>query len=522
MNDRSTDRFEAAKTLVEKLRDPRLYDHPVARIEVVETHLSWLLLTGSYAYKLKKPIALAFVDFSTLERRRRACEDELELNRRMAPTLYLSVVPIGGSPDAPRLECEPAIEYAVKMHQFPADARLDLRIAARAPEERQFTAFAARMAAFHAALPPESAATAGDVFDPASRFRANLGELANELPRTERNRLLPFEQWFESREAWLERTFHDRLAGGFVREGHGDLHLENLVVLDGEIVAFDALEFSRALRCNDVIDEVAFPVMDLLAHGRGDLGFVFLSRYLQITGDYGALPALPFYLVYRALVRAKVRAIRRKQTHSERRGTEIDYIATASDLTAPRSPRLLITRGLSGSGKTRLAERLIGKLRALSVRSDLERKRLFGLEERAESGADIGAGIYAPTATDRTYDILASCAEDGLQSGFDMIVDATFLARARRDRFRDLADLRGARLCILECTAPADTLRERVVERQKAGADASEATLDVLERQLETAEPLEADELRTSVRIDTAKPIDLDALAEQIEAIAPA
>ena len=283
-------------------------------MRLVETHVSWVFLTGRYAYKLKKPVKLPFVDFSTLALRRRYCREELRVNRRLAPELYLSVVPIGGPRNAPRIGRTPAFEYAVKMREFAAGARLDRKLAANRVPRGALAEFGARLARFHGGLPPVRGIAADEIGAAALR---NIDELANYLGPGGRRELALAARLDERRVARASGPRLRTRDSGAHRECHGDLHLQNLLWRDGKIMAFDALEFDRKLRDIDVISEVAFVAMDLRAHGRVDLSYEFVNRYLEVSGDYGGLDVLPFYLVYRALVRAKVAAIKRAQAASD-------------------------------------------------------------------------------------------------------------------------------------------------------------------------------------------------------------
>ena len=488
------------------LKNPACYDHDVDDIRLAETHISWVLLTGRYAYKIKKPVRLPFLDFSTLPRRLHFCCEELRLNRRLAPKIYLGVVPIGGSRSAPRVGKKPALEYAVKMRQFASDARLDQRLAANAVPRAAVTEFAARLARFHSRLPALDTDPTGQAARAAAR--ENVAALAQPVRR---RKLDTLRTWTDREGANLATVFARRTAAGAKRECHGDLHVENLLWHGGSIVAYDALEFDPALREIDVVSEVSFLAMDLIAHGRADLAYDFLNRYFEVSGDYGGIDVLRFYLVHRALVRAKVRAIKAAQAGHDVRADP--YIETAHDLCRPATPLLLITHGLSGSGKTTLTDELVGRLRALRVRSDLERKRLHGLAADARTGSGVGQGLYVADATRLTYERLARIADRALLHGFNAIVDASFLHRAERWEFRQVAAVNGARFAILDCTAPAAELRRRIAARAKAGRDASEATLAVLEQQLATHEPLDRAERRSAIRVDTGRPIRYAALA---------
>lgn len=497
--------------LVAALARPAAYDHDVSAVRVAETHISWVFLTGDYAYKVKKPVKFPFLDFSSLERRHHFCEEEIRLNRRLAPQLYVGVVPIGGDDSAPRVGAEPAIEYAVKMREFPDDARLDRRLAAGARVAEPLRAFGARLARFHAQLPPltprNPAATA------LAAALENFDELRADLQAREARELAALREWTEERAASIAPIIERRAGDGRYRECHGDLHLENLLMLGAEIIAFDALEFDPRLREIDVMSEASFLTMDLAAHGRTDLAFEFLTAYLEDGGDYDGLDVLRFYVVHLALVRAKVRALKAAQDAAEVGRAEIGpYLETARGFVAARKPLLLITHGLSGSGKTHVTRALIGGLGAIRVRSDLERKRLHGLDAGARSESAVGGGLYDARANERTYARLTEVGAAALRNGLDAIVDATFLHRAERDAFARLAARHGARFAILDCVAPEDVLRRRITARAAEARDASEAGLEVLEHQLAERDPLGAEEQRAAIHLPTDAPLDLPAL----------
>jgi hypothetical protein len=491
------------RSLAEALTAPECYPHDVDEIRLVETHISSVLLTGRYAYKLKKPLKLPFLDFSTRARRRHFCAEELRLNRRLAPELYLAVVPIGGSPKAPRVGRKPAIEYAVKMRQFDTRAELDEVLARGELTRTALEDFATRLAKFHGALPRVKARHA------AAAIRAtaldNFATLERHVRGAARRDLRALRAWTERESLRLAAVFERRAASGAHRECHGDLHLKNLLYRDGGIVAFDALEFDRKLREIDVVSEVAFLTMDLCTAQRADLAFAFLNRYFEASGDYEGIEVLRFYLVYRALVRAKVGAIQSAQRRRAQRNDA--YLRTALAFSAPARPLLLVTHGLSGSGKTHVTNELVARLPALRVRSDLERKRLHGLAALARTGSAVGKGLYGAGASGRTYAALAATADRLLRHGFNAVVDAAFLRRAERLAFRQVAAGNGARFAILHCAAPESELERRIARRTAEGRDASEATFAVLRQQLRDREPLDGAERRATVRVATQRRI---------------
>ncbi|HEX7081346.1 MAG TPA: AAA family ATPase [Gammaproteobacteria bacterium] len=503
-----------AERLVAALRSPDRYPNPADSVELIETHISWVLLAGAFAYKIKKPVKLPFLDFSTLEQRRRFCEEELRLNRRIAPELYLGVVPIGGTPDEPSIGATPAIEYAIELRRFDPDATADRMLAQNAIRPEAILRLAEDLARFH------EAAERAEGRPPGGLALENLDQLTEALARAGvAEPIADFRRWTEAQARRLAPVFAERRASA-VRDGHGDLHLENVAVIDGRLRPFDMLEFDASLRAVDVLDEAAFLAMDLIVHSRPDFALLFLNRYLEITGDYSGTRTATFYLVYRALVRAKVRAI--KAAQSARSGPAEDrvrpYLDAARRLIEPRAPLLVLTHGLSGSGKTTVTNELVPRLPALRIRSDLERKRLHGVAPDVHEELGVGEGRYGRAATDRTYAALAAFAEDALLGGLDVIVDATFLTRARRAPFVALAARCGARAAILECVASEKTLRERIATRAAARADASEATGAVLDAQLREVERPAAAEGVAVIRVDTSAGVRYDELGAAIRA----
>lgn len=487
--------------LIDALRDPAAYPHGVASIEVIETHISWVVLAGDFAYKIKKPVVLPFADFGSLAKRRHCCEEEVRLNRRFAPQIYIGVVPITGSAESPCVEGRgAAFEYAVKMHRFDQDALLDHLLARNELHPEVIDRLADRIAAFHTDAPATSSPEFGTPDKVLRSALDNFAEMTTHADKSRRLTLAKLEKWTKKTFDEIEPVVASRHRGGKVRECHGDLHLRNITLIGREPVPFDCIEFSAALRWIDVIDEVAFLVMDLLDRGRPDLGYRFLDRYLAGTGDYAAIAVLRFYLVYRALVRAKVHDLRGRQAGGDpqeaRRlqGAASHYLALADGIARSAKPTLILMHGFSGAGKSRVAAALVESLGAIRVRADVERKRLFGLDGSAHGGAAINAGIYTREATKRTYARMAGLAEAILMAGYTAVLDATFLHRWQRGLMFDLARRLHYPLWIVDCTANAATLRKRVSARASRGDDPSEATLEVLVHQMAVAEPLTAEE----------------------------
>jgi len=509
-------------------RDPRLAEHralvaalrrALGDAELIETHISTLLLAGEFAYKLRKPLALGFLDFSSVERRRADCEEELRLNRRTAPQLYLDVLPVFGPATQARIggadEPGEAIDWLLRMRRFDNDGLLD-RLASRGElTDALVDALAARVASFHDALPASPAAY-GDPQTVLSWARANFDALGREAPAGLRD-------WTEHEFARVAPLLARRRAQGFAREGHGDLHLGNIVRVDGEPLPFDGIEFNAALRHTDTMTDVAFTFMDLWRHGLRPQAWRFASGYVEHTGDYGGLALLPFFAVYRALVRAQVASLRLAQAGDDAareaaRAALTRDLRVAGELSQLRqsTPALVLCCGLSGSGKSTVALALLQPLGAVRIRSDVERKRLAGVASTARPTADQARQLYSLAMNTRTYARLQSIAQALLRAGLNVVVDAAALRRPERDELRALAAADGARFVLVECTAPESVLRERIARRMAANRDASDATLEVLDFQLSVREPVAADEHAVTLMTDT----DAAELTRRCEALA--
>ncbi|MBI5592131.1 MAG: AAA family ATPase [Deltaproteobacteria bacterium] len=510
-------------SLIAALMKPGAYDPSIKKCELVETHASWVILTGVFAYKIKKPINLGFLDFSTLEKRRFCCEEELRLNQRLSPEIYLELAPIFGSPERPKWTGSgKAIEYAVKMAQFPQEAQLDRTLAGGNLQARHIDAFARLIARFHQRI---AVAGAGSSFGDPDHIRKpvleNFLQIRKHIPEGELlEPLAELEDWTRAGLHALEPVFVRRKSEGWIRECHGDLHLRNLAWINDAPVVFDCLEFNPNLRWIDIISDAAFLVMDLRDRNRPQLAQRFLNLYLEHTGDYRGLRVLPFYLTYRALVRAKVNAIRARQpgiSKKQRIETEKDfceYLKLAKRYTKPGSPQLIITHGLSASGKSTLTQPILEHIEAIRIRSDVERKRRYGMRPETDGHAVIGKGIYTDEATEWTYGHLAELAAQILDAGYPVIVDAAFLKIDQRLRFQQLAAAKQVPYMILECIASPETLRRRIVERPK---NVSDADLAILEHQFRNRQPLSESERLYSLEIDTEAPMDARFLADRIK-----
>lgn len=502
------DHYAKQQKLIGALLRRHHFPHAAQSVRLIETHISWVLLAGRYAYKIKKALDLDFLDFASLEARRFYCSEEIRLNRRLAPGIYLDVIPIGGNFDSPVIGAQPAIEYAVRMRRFATAKQLDHLLAHGGVEPQHMDKLAAMLAVFHRDLP--QAETDSDFGVPATIHAAamqNFEQLLSLLTEpADRNSVSALRRSTGNAYTACEKYFKRRRAQGHVRECHGDLHLGNIVLIGKQPVPFDGIEFNPALRWIDVMDEVAFLVMDLLHEQRPDLAYRFLNAYLEATGDFAGLSVLRFYLAYRAVVRAKVTAIRAfqaipdsQQVHMQALTACRHYLTLADECLATRRPALIITHGLPGSGKSTFAQIALERLQAIRIRSDVERKRMFGVNPLENSRARAGNDIYSAEATRLTYTRMYKLARDLLNAGFPVIVDAAFLKQDERKQFHALALNLSVPFAIASIKTSAAILGERITLRRNAASDASEADLEVLELLQAAQQPLLPHELVRTV-----------------------
>jgi len=518
------DDFDFHTKLIQGLLQPAAWLDSVTEIRHIETHISTVLLTGEYAYKIKKPVDLGFLDFSTLALRKHFCEEEIRLNGRLAPQIYLDVVPITGTREQPVVSGSgQTIEYAVRMKQFEPDALL-----ANYPNlltVELMDQLAQIVADFHSCIAvadlDQPFGTAQTVFAPMEENFTQIRELLDLAD--DHQRLNQLENWSRAQLELLQDLLVERRKGGFIRECHGDMHLGNIALVDDQILIFDGIEFSPSLRWIDTISEIAFLIMDLQEKGRADLAQRFLNSYLAITGDYASLRLLRFYQTYRAMVRAKVDVIRLQQpdlSPADKESVLQDYrtyLSQAEGYTRKVEPALIIAHGLSGSGKSTVIMELLGPLCAIQIRSDIERKRLSGLTATSVSGAGIDQGIYQPQATELTYGHLKKLAEVIVKAGFVAIVDATFLKQSYRHSFHELAQQLGVPFLMLDFDAPEGVLRERIDRRLAEGGDPSEANQSVLDAQLRNQQPLTTAEQALSIKITPEKSAEVGEVEQYLK-----
>jgi aminoglycoside phosphotransferase family enzyme/predicted kinase len=445
------------------LRRPEAYPHRPPSVEVRETHASLVFLAGDLAYKVKKPVRYPFLDYSTLERRRFFCEEEVRLNRRLAPSVYLGVVPvtadlrIGG-------EGEP-VEYAVVMRRLPQDRMLDEMLRRDEVTEADVLRIADAVADFHARA--DRSTEHGRPEDVRRVILGNLDDASRFLRPAWRERLrAESERLLADAAPLLER----RRAEGRVRDGHGDLHAGNVCLPSGEIVIYDCIEFEPVFRIGDVAAEIAFLAMDLERYGAWDLARSFVRRYAERAGDAEAEGLVPLFQRYRACVRGLVESLRSSPSAGA-------YFRLA--LSYGLGPFALLTCGLPGTGKSRLAREAARAFGAEILRSDVVRKEIAGIAPAAHWRGGYSEGPYRAELTERTYAVMRARAGERLRAGRRVVVDATFARRAWRDAFRAAAREAGVPCLVVHVVCPEDVVRARMAARAGDRAEVSDADFAV-------------------------------------------
>lgn len=508
----------ALPELIEALLSPGAYPHEAEGVELIQTHISYVLLAGPYAYKIKKPIELHFLDYSTLERRRLMCEEEVRLNRRLCPDVYLGVVPIARAAGGYRVGGAGApLEYAVQMRRMPADRMMPALLARGAVTGDDVRAIAHVIAAFHRASATDRHISS---FGEIDVLRLNWDENFDQT-RPFVGRTLTREQSDEIR-AYVGRFLHEnaaliaqRAAQGRTRDCHGDLRADAIVIgQDGEICVMDCIEFNDRIRYGDVAGDIGFLAMDLDVRGRPELADELISAYLGEAGDETLPCVLDFYRCYRAYVRGKVESMQLDEPEvpeDQRQAARIraaryfdlacSYAATAYALVA------VMMVGLSGSGKSYLAGGLAGRLGAALLSSDATRRELLGMPAGAHEHVEYGRGVYAEAARERVYDEMHARAAAHLRQGRSVIMDATYASRRDRDAARRVADAAGVRLIAVEVAAEEATVRSHLARRAGEPQSASDARWEIYLAQRERFEPPDEVAPRARLRVDGGRPL---------------
>jgi len=476
--------------LIRALSDPAAYPGLAGNevIEIHQTHISIVFLAGVHAYKIKKPVAFGFVDYDTLEKRRRFCEQEVLLNRRLAPSVYLGTVPVTEDGSGVRIDGRgEVVDWAVKMERLPRGATLGERLRRGEICVGDLDALARRIATFHAQAEAGPAIAAFGRFDiVAGNTRENFDQSATHVgTMVSRAVLERLRGLTESTLADLRPLIEARASKGVPRDGHGDLRLDHVYLFPdrpppADMVVIDCIEFNERFRFADPVSDTAFLVMELAARGRPDLARAFADAYFRASGDAEGRALLPFYTSYRAAVRGKVEGMEffePEVPESERAvallRARAQWLQALSELEAPnRRPCLLLVGGLPGSGKSTLARGLAERAGFEVIRSDLVRKELAGSSASRSSACSFDAGIYAPEWTERTYAECLRRAESRLFEGRRVLVDASFGAEASRRLFLEQGARWGIPALFLLCRADPEEVRGRLQRRRDDASDA--------------------------------------------------
>jgi len=494
--------------LIQRMLEPDFYPHATASpIQLVQTHVSYVLLTGDYAYKVKKPVDFGFLDYSTLARRHHFCEEELRLNQRAAAEIYLDVVPIFRVDGNYVLDSQEApVEYAVRMRQFPQSALLSQMFERGELTEDLLMQLAEAIARFHLATDTDDYIR---TFGTVEKIRQSIDENYDQTvdfiggPQTQ--------QQFDETKAYTDHFFaqqadllQQRIDQDKIRACHGDLHLNNICYWQGRLLLFDCIEFNEPFRFVDVMFDMAYVIMDLTVAGRNDLAAIFLSHYLEHTGDWEGLQVLPLYVSRQSYVRGKVTSFLlndpsvSEDAKRQAAAKAAPYYTLAWSYVRPRPGRLLVMAGLSGSGKSTVARELSLQLGAIYLRSDAVRKHLAGIPVM-EQGED---SVYTPEMSQKTYDRLIDLGTILASQGYTIVLDAKFDRVTTRQAAIARAQARDLPLTFVYCTAPREVLQQRVQQRQ---GDIADVTLAVLAQQ--TFEPFTDAVAEQVTTIDTTQPL---------------
>lgn len=500
--------------LVEALLHSSAYPHDAQAITLIQTHISYVLLTPEFVYKIKKPVDFGFLDFSTLEKRRFFCNEEIRLNSRLAPDLYLGVVEVTedggvfrvGEVDG-SMRTGAVVEYAVKMRRIPEGVTLDEMIRQGRASARTMGRVARAIAAFHGQAETIRNAAQADtiafnVMDNFTRIEAFVGEAPTST--ISRRRLDEVRGFTEGFLATSKGVIEERVRAGFIKDCHGDIHVDHVLVTD-KIAIFDCIEFSERLRLCDTVADAGFLSMDLEYLGRGDLAKAFEDAYKEASGDKARAELWRFYKCYRAVVRGKVASLKSGESEvgdAERSAAIRDAIGhfhlAHLYATGGFRPVLVVVAGLTATGKSTLvaAVRGVGSMKVLST--DAARRVIFNIPEGEHRRGEFGRDLYTEESTCKVYEAVLEEAREWLALGRSVILDATFSKKRYVEEARAIADKNNALCFVVECVASDETVRARMEKRLLDKSSLSDATYETYLHMKEGFEPIEGEVIRVS------------------------
>jgi uncharacterized protein len=497
------------------MSDPAFYLAPPQQVELIQTHISRVFIAGDEVYKVKKSVDFGFLDFTTLEKRKFYCEEEVRLNRRLAPQVYLGVVEISLDHDGKLVlgKGETVVEYAVHMNKIPADKMLKKLLLHPDFDPSVMTAVARKLVRFH------REAETGDRIDETGGIDTVQRNHEENFSQTEPfigMTLSSFRHNFirsYARKFLLnnEGLFLKRVRDHKIRDCHGDLHLEHIVVTENDIIIFDCIEFNERFRFGDIAAEVAFLAMDLDFNGYGDLSQQFVQSYIDESADQEIACLIPFYKCYYAYVRGKVTGFRLHDPHisPEDRHTVTAAAAKYFNLALSyafsfRQPTLILMSGLMGSGKSVTARALSQITRASVIQMDVIRKELFDIHPRERRLDDFGQGIYSEDLTDLVYKKSLASAKEMLEAGKSVIIDASYKREAHRLAAYDMAKSMKADFFVLECVCPDQCARDRLARRIQDKKEASDGRLEIYDAQKDDFDAISEFSPAVHLRLDAS------------------
>jgi aminoglycoside phosphotransferase family enzyme/predicted kinase len=494
------------RSILKSLLKPEAYPEPTTKVDMVQTHVSWIFLTDSHAYKIKKPVDFGFLNFTTIDRRRFYCNEEVKFNNRLCPGgIYEGVVELRQTPGGASFQGNgQVLDYAVKMKRLPAERMLDRLVDSNEVSEAEIRSVACVIAEFHHTTPTSPAVSEYGRLD---RIRYNWNENFEQtipfenttLPAAEREFI---KNWINTFTEQNRELFDKRIINGFIRECDGDIHLENICLVDGTTYIFDCIEFNERFRCCDTAADIAFLLMDLDFHNRRDLSEAVIATYHDTTGDSDMLALLDFYKIYRAFVRGKIESFHANDMGIDQQGRAsatqkaIKYFRLARGYIERRKlqPTLFITCGLMGCGKSTLADQLSFELGISCFSSDVVRKQMTGIAPSTPALVAFGKGIYSDQSNADTYAELLRLAEMELTKERSIVIDACFIHKHERFKFAGLAERHAARFVILHVSCSEPINRRRLTARLASGRSASDGRVELLIAQRQAFEPPELEE----------------------------